>query len=116
MAVNTNQIVPVTKIDLISLYGLILKRSSVSADNLDPSDNEGNYSCGTGTKLATTPLKSCNFTGSSGTIYFVPAVDYVGFTRTGGSVTMSGTLTADGCSLYSASLSSGTVTLTKISL
>ena len=113
--INTDRIVPITKIDLISLYGLILKTGSVNVTALNATDVDGDFSAGAGTFLASQPLKSLDFTGTTGTVYFVPAFDYVGFTKSGAAVTMAGVdVNADGATLYSATLSSGTVTIAKV--
>ena len=113
--VNTDRIVPVEKIDLISLYGLILKQDSAnsSMDALQASTIDGDFSCGTGIHLAAQPVKTCDFSGASGTLYFVPDYAYAGFTKAGAAVTVSGDVVADGVTLYKAVLSSGTVTITK---
>ena len=115
--INSDRIVPITKVDLISMYGLILlqdsNNSSMAALQADTVD--GQFSCGTGIKLAAQPVKSCNFTSTSGTLYFVADYDYVGFTKAGAAVTMAGaTVVADGHTLYKAVLSSSTVTISKM--
>lgn len=117
--INTDRIVPITKVDLISMYGLILLQASdnSSMTALQANDVAGDFSCGTGIKLAAQPVKSCDFTGSSGTLYFVPAFDYVGFTVSGAAATIADNdvvVDPDGHSLYKAVLSSGTVTITKV--
>lgn len=117
--INTNRIVPVESIDLISLYGLILLQASANSSMtaLQANDVAGDFSCGTGIKLAAQPVKSCNFTASSGTLYFVPAFDYVGFTVSGSAATIADNdvvVKPDGHTLYKAVLSSGTVTITQV--
>lgn len=113
--INTDRIVPITKEDLISMYGLILLQASANSSMtaLQANDVEGDFSCGTGIHLAAEPVKTCDFTAASGTLYFVPAYDYAGFTKAGAAVTVSGDVVADGHTLYKAVLSSGTVTITK---
>jgi len=115
--INTERIVPITAVDLLSMYGLILlqdsNNSAMTAVQAD--DVEGNFSVGTGVKLAAQPVKSANFTGSTGTLYFVADYAYEGFTKNGAAVTMAGaTVVPDGRTLYKAVLSSSTVTITKI--
>ena len=116
--VNTNRIVPVEKIDLISLYALILLQNSNNSSLavLQSSTIDGQYSCGTGVKIADQPVKTCNFTGASGTLYFVADYAYEGFSISGtaedpadGSVDV----VPDGVTLYKAVLSSGDITITK---
>ena len=117
--INTDRIVPVTKIDLISLYGLILLQDSDNSSmvKLAASTIDGVFACGTGIKLADQPVKTCNFTGSSGTLYFVPDYAFAGFTVDGSEATIadgSDDVVADGHSLYSAVLATGEVTITKL--
>jgi hypothetical protein len=114
--INTDRIVPITAVDLISMYGLILLQDSnnsamaaLQADTVD-----GQFTCGTGIHLAAQPVKSCNFSGASGTLYFVADYDFEGFTKGGNAVTVSGDVVADGRTLYKAVLSSNTVTITKV--
>ena len=113
--INSNRIVPVTKTDLISLYGLILKTGSVNVTALAANTIEGDYSAAAGTYLCDQPVKSFDFTGASGTVYFVADPAFEGFTKSGAAVTMAGVdIVADGSTLYSAALSSGTVTVAKV--
>lgn len=117
--INDSRIVPITKVDLISMYGLILLQDSNNSamTALQASTVDGQFSCGTGIHLAAQPVKSCDFSGASGTLYFVPDFDYVGFTKAGAAVTIASngvTVAADGHSLYKAVLSSNTVTITKV--
>ena len=117
--INTDRIVPITTIDLLSMYGLILLQDSnnsgmtaLQADTVD-----GQFSCGTGIKLANQPLKSCDFTGSTGTLYFVPDFAYAGFTVSGVAATIADNdveVNPDGHTLYKAVLSTGTVTITQV--
>ena len=48
--INTNRIVPITAVDLISMYGLILLQNSnnSSMTALQASTVDGQFSCGTG--------------------------------------------------------------------
>lgn len=115
--INNDRIVPVTQTDLLSLYGLILKQDSNNASmaTLQATTVDGQFSCGTGIHLAAQPVKSCDFTGASGTLYFVADYNYEGFTKSGAAVTMGGaTVNPDGKTLYKAALSSNTVTITQI--
>ena len=115
--INTNRIVPVERVDLLSLYGLILKQDSNNSSMaaLQASTIDGDFSCGTGIHLAAQPVKTCDFTGASGTLYFVADYAYEGFTKSGAAVTMAGaTVNPDACTLYKAALSSNTVTITQV--
>lgn len=122
--INADRIVPVSAIDLISLYGLILEQDSnnsglarLSADAI----GEFQIKTNSAKLIASEPAKVIDFdaTASSvtaGTVYFVPAYDYVGFTIDGVKETPAGgsdAVVADGRTLYKAVLSSGDITITK---
>lgn len=117
--INNDRIVPVTAVDLISLYGLILKVGSVSVTALDATTTDGQFTQTTNsaTVLASEPVATFDFaTGvTAGTVYFVPAFNYSGFTLAGVATTTAGaTVEADGRTLYSATLADGTVTIAKV--
>lgn len=121
--INTDRIVPVTAVDLISLYGLILKQDSnnsslVALDATNPGEFEVASSAGS-LLIADEPVASLDFASgyTAGTVYFVPAYDYVGFTINGTAVipeSDSDDVTADGRTLYKAVLGSGEVTITQV--
>lgn len=116
--INTNRIVPVQAIDLISLYGLILKQASANASlaKLEASEiGEFSVTSGSAPLLANEPVKTLDIADgvSTATVYFVPAYDFAGFTVAGTAATVSGTVEADGRTLYKAELATGTVTFTK---
>lgn len=118
--INTERIVPVQAIDLISLYGLILKMDSnnsslVALDATDPGEFAVGASAGS-LLLADEPVASLDFASgySSGTVYFVPAYNYEGFSVAGTKVVPTGSVVPDGRTLYKAVLSSGAVTITKV--
>lgn len=115
--INTDRIVPVQVIDLISLYGLILKVGGVSVTALDAT-NPGEFSVATNsaTVLADEPVSSLDFGESvtASTVYFVPAFDYAGFTINGAAVTPTGDVNPDGRTLYKAVLGSGAITITQV--
>lgn len=125
--INADRIVPVQKIDLISLYGLILKQDSTNNSGLtalNASDDDGNFEITSGSAplIASEPVSTCDVdaTGSSVsafTLYFVPAFDYAGFTVDGSAATIADNdveVAADGATLYKAVLSSGTITITQV--
>ena len=117
--INTDRIVPITSVDLLSMYGLILLQDSNNSSlaALQASTIDGDFSCGTGVKLAAQPVKSCDFTGSTGTLYFVADYAYEGFTVSGSAATIADNdvvVVPDGRTLYKAVLSSGTVTISKV--
>lgn len=124
--VNTDRIVPITKIDYLSMIGTAMKLAGTSFSVLAASDVEGTFTVtGTGAagnKLANQPAKSINFASgvTSGTVYFVAANDFDAITVAGAAATIddSGVALADiakdGVTLYTAALSSGTVTITAV--
>lgn len=121
--INTERIVPVQVIDLISLYGLILtmnsNNSSLAAlDATNPGEFEVASTAGS-LLLADEPVETLDFASgySAGTVYFVPAYNYSGFSINGTAVTPaegSATVNPDGRTLYEAVLSSGAVTITQV--
>ena len=121
--INTDRIVPVQATDLISLYALILTMNSnnsslVALDATNPGEFEVASSAGS-VLIADEPVASLDFASgyTAGTVYFVPAYDYVGFTINGSAVTPesdSDTVNADGRTLYKAVLGSGEVTITQV--
>lgn len=115
--INTNRIVPVQKTDLLTLYGNILKIASVSVTALASTGiGEFEQATNSATVIASEPVKTLNF-GSSVTaavVYFIPDADYQGFTKTGATLTVSGTVDADGATLYTATLSTNALTIAKV--
>lgn len=121
--INTDRIVQVSAIDLISLYGLILLQDSnnsglTALDATNPGEFTVASSAGS-VLIADEPVASLDFASeyTAGTVYFVPAYDYSGFSINGSAVTPesdSDDVTADGRTLYKAVLSSGEVTITQV--
>lgn len=118
--INNDRIVPITAVDLITMYGLVLKLAAATAPTaLDATDTAGDFSQTTNsaTVLCSEPVKAFNFGSSvtAATVYFVAGYDYAGFTKTGATLTNAGVdVVADGRTLYSATLSSGTLTFAKV--
>ena len=121
--INTDRIVPVTAQDLISLYAIILVQNSNNSSlaKLDAIDVAGDFQIKSGSAplIASEPVKSCDIDAtassvSSATFYFVPAYDYEGFSIDGVKVTPTGSVDADGRTLYKAVLSTGAITITKV--
>ena len=115
--INTDRIVPVTVTDLLTLYGTIIKLAGTSITAVAAA-NPGEFALtsGSGNLLANEPVKSLDFGEdvTSAVVYFVAAYDYKGFSIQGTAVTTSGaTVEADGRTLYTATLSTGTVTIAK---
>lgn len=116
--INDSRIVPVQKTDLISLWAGVLALANISATKLDAAEI-GTFSQTTNsaTVICSEPVTSFNFGSSvtAATVYFIPGVDYKGFTKTSATLTVTGDVVADGVTLYSASLSTNALTITKIS-
>lgn len=125
--INNDRIVHVTKTDLISLYGLILKQNASygSLAKLASRDIEGNFKVTTNSAvvICDQPAVSIDFDAtassvSAGTVFFVADPNFKGFSIDGvaedfadGSVDV----IANG-DLYKAVLSSGDITVTKVGL
>ena len=119
--VNTDRIVPIAKIDLISAYGTAMKLAGTSFGVIGAATVEGDFnvtgSGSVGNKLANQPVKSLDFKSgvTAGVVYFVAAYDYEGFKVAGTKVVTSGaTVVADGVSLYTATLSDSAVTIAAV--
>lgn len=124
--INNDRIVPVTRIDLLSLIGTVLGLGGTSYSVLNSTDVEGDFdltgSGAAGNKLCGQPVKTLNFhTGvTSGTVYFVAAHDFEGITFHEGTATFNSSyldnddVRGDCATLYKAVLSSSTITLTAV--
>ena len=115
--INQDRIVPVQKVDLLTLYGNILKIANVSVTAL-ASSGIGNFeqTTNSATVIANEPVKAFNFGSSvtAATVYFIPDANYKGFTKTGATLTVSGDVVADGVTLYTATLSTNALTIAKV--
>lgn len=116
--INTERIVPVMATDLLTLYGNILTIAGETVAALQAT-SVGVFSLTTaasGDQLAAEPVESLDFAEgvSAATVYFIPALNYQGFTIAGAATTPTGDVVADGSTLYKAELSSGAVTITKV--
>lgn len=123
--INTNRIVPITATDLITNYGVILAAAAAAASGTAPTKlSAGNaagifsQSTNSASVLCDEPVKTLTFGASvtAATVYFVPAYDYKGFDKTGATLTVTGTVDADGSTLYKATLSTNALTIAKIGL
>lgn len=123
--INTDRIVPVTAVDLLSLYGLILAQDSNNSGLAKLSaDAAGEFQVKTNSAklIAAEPVKKLDFDAtassvSAGTVYFVAAYDYEGFSIDGtAEAPASGSVDVvkDARTLYKAVLSSGDITITKV--
>ena len=119
--INTDRVVPIMKMDLLTMFGTILGLIGTDYAVLEATTIEGAFSVtGTGsagTFLANQPVQSLDFpedvTGA--TIYFVAAFDYAGMTIAGVAATPTGDVNPDGVTLYKAVLDGGAITVTAVS-
>lgn len=110
--VNKDRIVPIQKIDFLSLIGIVLTLTQTSFDVLAADDVEGNFTVSaSGMYLANQPVKTLNFT-DDGSVLFVPAYNFEAVQANGVDATVS--VEADGITLYGATCSSGTVTVSAV--
>lgn len=116
--INADRIVPVQKTDLLTLYGNIMKLAGTNVSKVSAA-TPGVFALtsGSGNLLADEPVKTLDFGSSvtSAVVYFIPTYDYAGFSIAGTAVETAGAdVDADGVTLYTATLSSGTVTIAKV--
>lgn len=124
--INNDRIVPVQKIDFLSLIGTVLALHGTSYAVLAASDVEGTFQVtGTGAagnKLVNQPVKTLDFASgvTSATVYFVAGYDFSAITVNGAAATIASAgldldeIKKDGITLYTAVLGSGEVTLTAV--
>ena len=119
--INTDRIVPVQATDLISLYAVILKQDSNNSGLTKlaaTAPGEFVQATNSAVAIAAEPVTSLDFaaTATAGTVYFVPALDFKGFSLAGVATDYSGTINENGIGsdLYKAVLSTGTITVSKI--
>lgn len=116
--INQDRIVPVMATDLITLYGLIMKQTVATLAKVDAATSDGKFDIASASTplIASEPVKVCNFgeSVSTATLYFVAALDYIGFTVNGTEVIPTGDVVADGSTLYKAELSGGAVAISKV--
>ena len=120
--INDARIVPITTVDLISMYGFVLAAAAAAASGTAPeklaATEIATFDVATNSKtyIANEPVKALTFGSSitACTLYFVPAYDYTGFTKTGATLTVSGDVEPDGRTLYKATLSTNALTIAKV--
>lgn len=123
--INNDRIVSVTNIDLISLYGLVLKQDTTNNSTLAKlaanAIGEFQIKSGSAPLLAAEPAKIIDIDATASsvsacTFYFVAAYDYKGISIDGTIVEPadgSDDVVPDG-TLYKAVLATGAVTITKV--
>ena len=117
--INNDRIVPVTKTDLLTLYGNILTIAGETVTAVDANGADGvfNIAEGSGDLIASEPVNSCNFGEdvTAAVLYFIPGYGYTGFSVNGAAVTTTGAdVDPDGVTLYTATLSGGAVAIAKV--
>lgn len=116
--INENRIVQVSNTDLLTLYGTIMKLAGTSVTAVQAT-NPGQFelTSGSGNLIAAEPVESFDFGEgvSSATVYFIAAYNYSGFSVEGTAVVTEGVdVEPDARTLYSATLSSGDVTIAQV--
>ena len=125
--INNDRIVPIQKIDFLSLIATVLNLIGTSFAKLASKDVLGNFSVtgsgSVGNKLADQPVKTLDFASgvTAGTVYFVPDYAFTTITVNGTeSIGDSGLdlddVKPDGISLYKAVLATGEVTITAVTI
>ena len=111
-----DRIVPVHRSDLISLYYAMFAIGASAPTKINAT-KPGVFAI-SAAGLCVEPVKTAKITAASGVIYFVPAFDFEGFTDgNDAAITIAGAdVDADGRSLYSLTISSGTYTAAKVTL
>lgn len=110
-----DRIVPIERTDLINVYYTMMSVAG-SAPTVLSATNPGVFTIAAA-GLCEEPVQSANVTLASGSFYFVPAFDYVGFYISNALVTTTGDdVVADGVTLYKATVSGGAISLEKVSL
>ena len=112
--INSKRIVPTAATSLLDIYSVIVKglvtAASSTVTKLSATD-PGSFTIASasGNYFADEPVKSLEITaGTSAVVYFVPALDFKGFTIAGSPVTTSGAdVDPDGATFYTATLSGG---------
>lgn len=103
--INNDRIVPIQKIDYLSMIGTIINIVKQGAiDVLEPTTVDGTFNVTENmTVLANQPVKTLDFASdvTNATVYFVAAYDFTGFTIDGESVPANNySIKPDGATLY----------------
>lgn len=121
--INPDRIVPVQRIDLLSLVGVIMAMNGASYTVAKSKDIEGTFEVsGTGSVgnvLCDQPAKSIDLKDgvTAATVYFIPDYEFSGVSLAGTAVTPamgSDEVQPDGRSIYKAVLATNAVTITAI--
>lgn len=108
--INNERIVPIVRVDLLTLYGTMLKLAGTTVSAAESSAvGEFTIASASGNYIANEPVRKLNFaSGTAAVVYFIADYEYDGFYIAGTKVTTTGTaVNADGKTLYTATLSGG---------
>lgn len=117
--INDARLVPITETDLLTNYGTMLAVAAAAASGTAPeklaATDPGTFAVSTNSKtyIAAEPVKALTFGSSitACTLYFVPAYDFAGFTKTGATLTITGDVDPESRSLHKATLSTNALTI-----
>lgn len=110
------RIVPVERTDLMNLYYTMLAVGGTAPAVIEATNPAEFTIAADG--FCEEPLKTATVTATSGTFYFVPSFDFVGFTYNDAAVVPTGDeILADGRTLYKGTISSGgKIAIAKVSM
>lgn len=110
-----DRIIPIERTNLINQYYTMMSIAG-SAPTVIQATTPGQFTI-SAAGLCVEPVQSANVTLASGAFYFVPAFDFAGFSISNALVTPTGDeIVADGVTLYKATVSSGAISIDKVSL
>jgi hypothetical protein len=117
--INNDRIIPITKVDYLTLISQVLDIASVSVTKLAAAGiGEFEQDTNSAAVLCAEPVDSFNFGSSvtAATVYFVADYGFAGFTKTGATLTVTGTVDTESAQLYKATLSTNALTIAKVGL
>lgn len=117
--INNDRIIPITKVDYLTLISQVLDIASVSVTKLAAAGiGKFEQDTNSATVLCAEPVDSFNFGSSvtAATVYFVAGYGFAGFTKTGATLTVTGTVDTESVQLYKATLSTNALTIAKVGL
>lgn len=115
--VNNNRIVPVQKIDLLSLYATVYNMTHETPINILESETvDGQFDVTeAGTYIANQPVKTMSLPAEGGAlVFFVTDYDFDGFYVNDAKVEVSAGIKNDATTLYVAQSANGAVTITAV--
>ena len=115
--INQDRIVPVVRTDLLTLLGTMFVIAGTAITAAESSAvGEFTVASASGNYIVNEPVRKFDFaSGTSAVVYFLADYEYDGFYVAGSKVTTTGeTVSADGKTLYSATLSDGAVAIAKV--